>query len=188
MSTVIDHLERHLGVIKRGWQTDERGRRMPFQVVEFSSGPWTGTAVFATLGVNRHDLHSRNSGKRLRHELVMITNASWAAGTAPALLQRTGLTCLENDHGLLRGDTIDCDGPFLEGSSLTWLYVASPAYLPDDFASCIDAGETVIFAWVVPISEREADFVGRAGWAAFEQLLVEADPDLTDLLRPEVCS
>lgn len=75
-------------------------------------------------------------------------------------------------------------GALVPGSGLTALYVTMPSYFPRDFATFSgDHGEVVI-AWLVPISDREADYLSTHGWDAFEDRLVEQDPDLVNFHRP----
>lgn len=75
-------------------------------------------------------------------------------------------------------------GPLFAMSSLSALYAAIPAVLPDGFAACqIEGSVTAVMTWLVPISHREAHLVWGAGWEAFEDLLVERHPDLTDVDR-----
>ena len=64
------------------------------------------------------------------------------------------------------------------------LYVAHPTYFPDEFGECSSGGHAMRILWLVPISRPEAQYVRDRGWSAFEDQLVERQPDLTDLLRP----
>jgi hypothetical protein len=59
------------------------------------------------------------------------------------------------------------------------LYAAVPVYLPDEFGQFGD----VVIVWLVPVSRSEADFVFVRGWPAFEERLIDIDPDLTDVDR-----
>jgi Suppressor of fused protein (SUFU). len=47
----------------------------------------------------------------------------------------------------------------------------------------MSADYSVVVAWLIPISVREARYVAEHGWSDFEDRLVEADPDLTDIYR-----
>ena len=58
-----------------------------------------------------------------------------------------------------------------------------PAYFPDDFATFEGGHDPIVIAWLVPISRAEASFVAQRGWGAFEDVLVEQNPDLTDFYR-----
>jgi hypothetical protein len=57
--------------------------------------------------------------------------------------------------------------------------------LPRAFHVCRpEEGESIVFAWLVPITANEASFVRSRGWSAFEKKLEEHDPDLLDMPRP----
>jgi hypothetical protein len=94
---------------------------------------------------------------------------------------------IERGYAYLRGDVIGPRPAFTPGSLLTALYVALPVYFPDEFAVCNSRtlGPIVIF-WLVPITSREAEFVRKNGWRAFEKRLIETQPDVVDTRRPEL--
>ncbi len=67
------------------------------------------------------------------------------------------------------------------------LYVAIPVYFPD--ASQLYEpveGDPIVLAWLVPVTATEARFAKEHGYDAFEDLLVEKDPDLRDLGRAAI--
>lgn len=180
---LVEHLERFLGPIEAGWSQDADGTKMPFQIVRFAGGSGPGTVSFSTLGLSRIPLHSSVSGKEIRHELLVLTPDSLRDGPLPALIHQVAMIAVHSGHAFLRGDVVGPRGPLVPGSTLEAIYVAMPAYFPDEFASCEENGDPVAIAWLVPISAREADYAARNGWSAFEDRLVDADPDLTDFGR-----
>lgn len=185
MTSLVDHLESHLGRIEVGWSESDEGEPLPFQVVRFSGGPVEGCRVFSTLGLSRYPLLSRVSHKMIRHELVLLARRGFGDKNLPGLLQQLGLECLKDNTAYLRGDVIGPRGVLFDGSTLQALYVAMPAYFPDSFASFQPAeGEAVVMVWLVPISAGEALFVRERGWQSFEDALLRYDPDLSDFTRP----
>ncbi|MCB0918705.1 MAG: suppressor of fused domain protein [Actinobacteria bacterium] len=183
MSNVVEHLERHLGPISYGWATEADGERLPFQVARFDLVPIQGVTAYSTVGFGRFPLHSTASGSRMRLELLMMVQADQADGPFPAILQDLAGELLSSGHAILRGDVIGPRGPLISGSDMQALYAARPVYLPDEFATAYEDGESVNIVWMVPITEDEAVFVADQGWSAFEDLLVERDPELTDFNR-----
>ncbi len=179
---ITDHLERHLGSIEQGWSTSATGEKVPFSVVRLSGGlVLKNRKVFATVGLSDHILTSRGSTKRIRQELVFIAPVAFGDRSIPALLQQVGLQALQRHRALLRGDVLGPRGLLFEHGEMEALYVSIPVYLPEPFASFErTAGETVIMAWLVPISGAEAAFVEQHGWEAFEDQLAREDPDLSD--------
>lgn len=180
---LVEHLERYLGAIDVGWKTDADGSALPFQVVRYTRGAGPDTVAFSTLGLSRFGLRSPTSGREIRHELLMVVPESLKDGPVPGLLQQVGMGALKSGRALLRGDLIGPHGPLFPGSSMEALYVAMPAYFPDEFASCVEDGQAVAIAWLIPVSVTEAKYLAVHGWDAFEDRLVERDPDLTDVYR-----
>jgi len=186
MAELVEHLERYLGPIQEGWSIDADGLKLPFQVVRFDQGSGSGTISFSTLGLSRHALPSPASRQLIRHELLLLAPDSLRAGPIPSLLQQVALETLASGRALLRGDVLGPRGPLVPGSSMEAFYVGMPVYFPDEFATCEVEGESVVIAWLIPISRSEAAFVTEHGWPAFEERLVATDPDLTDVDRPSL--
>ncbi len=184
--TVIAHLEAFCGRIDCGWKTDPDGKDMPFQIVRLRAGPLPETVTHATLGLSGFGLCSWGSPKTIRHELVMLSRRGEVPKNIPALLQQVALPAITRKHAYLRGELIGPRGALFEGTELEALYVAAPAYCPEAFATVSTNFGAVVFAWVVPVTQGEADYIGRNGWRAFEDLLMETDPDLLDIHRPSV--
>lgn len=185
MPNLPEHFEQHLGKISRGWSRSAQGAPGAFQVAQIV-GSFPGGVAFVTLGLSRHQLASRVSGRLVRQELLMLSTQHQHYGI-PALLQQVGAELLLTHQALLRGDVIGPRGALAEQSAMEALYVTVPSYFEDDFAICSDdeLGDVVV-TWLVPISGGEAKYVKRAGWDAFEDLLVERQPDLTDVFRKPI--
>jgi hypothetical protein len=156
---------------------------MPFQVVRFAGGSDADSVGYATLGLSRYPLSSPTSGRAIQHELFMLAPESLSPDLVVSLLLQVGSAALRARRALLRGDVVGPAGPLVPGSALTALYVTMPVYFPDDFATFSGDDGDVVVAWLVPISTQEADFVSRQGWDAFEDRLLEHDPDLVDFER-----
>jgi hypothetical protein len=183
--SVIGHLETYLGEIQEGWEKDASGNALPFQVVRFARVPKLGTEALATLGLSNHALASRLSGKIIRCELVML--AGDGSKRLPAMLQQVAMELIESHSALLRGDVLGPRGTLLAGSKMQALYASNPTYLPEPFAACQhEKLGTILFIWLIAITEDEAHFVKREGWGAFETLLEARDPDLSDLFRDSI--
>jgi hypothetical protein len=116
---------------------------------------------------------------------MVVPKQLWS-GPIPGLLQGIANEILDSRQPLLRGDVIGPRGPLVSGSDITSLYAAIPVYFPDSFASCRVGDTSIAIVWLIPISSREAAFVRENGWPAFEELLVQIDPDLTNPFRPSI--
>jgi hypothetical protein len=183
--TVVDHLEKHLGLIEAAWSNDASDKGTSIKVVRLSGGPLQGRKVFATVGLSDHKLASRTSAKTIRQELILIVRGDFGDRNIPGLLQQVAREALQAHTAYLRGDVLGPRGALFDESLMEALYFAIPVYFSDSFASFRrDDGDTAVLVWLVPISPSEAHFVANNGWEAFEDELVKQDPDLTDPRRP----
>ena len=182
-ASLIDHVEAFLGRIAAGWTKDIDGRAVEFQVVSHESDRFRGLLVLSTLGLSNIPLKSETTGKAIRHELVLLVRDVPGARGLVGVLQQIGRGAIGSQSALLRGDFIAPRSPLIAGSPLEGFYVSLPVFLPDAFAVHDPGGENIVFAWLVPISRSEAQFVSENRGGPFEDLLVERDPDLFDLER-----
>lgn len=180
---LIKHLERYLGSIEEGWSKRCDGAKMPFQIVRY--GGSTDEFIYSTLGLSEFALVSRNSGKKIRCELLVTCRQ--ADANVVGALQNLGTALATSGQALLRGDVVEFSEPLVGGSSLKAWYSTIPVYFPDDFSSC-NAGhaEPVVIVWLIPIAPDEAQFVRGNGWAEFERKLEKTNPDLGNLNRVSV--
>lgn len=178
---LVQHIEKHLGVIQGGWSRDAFGVAQDYTVVRTASGPTLGTECMCTVGLGHHGLRSRVSTRVIHHELLMIFRSASGVRGRPAAIQDCARRARESGFAFLRGDIVRAPGRAIAGTRFDALYVSLPAYLPDSFASCIEPGVgEIVFAWLVPVYESEARYVAQHGWEAFENILEENDPDLLD--------
>ncbi len=182
--TVITHLEKHLGPIVDGWRHDAEGRALPFFVTRFR-GFELGT-VYSTIGLSNVELTSAWRRRQICHELVMIEPFEREVGI-PDLLQSLSLEAISKGRCYSQGEVIGPRGPLWPGSTLSALFVESPLVFPETFDNVqTNTIGTVIFAWLLPITDGEAEFVRRAGWRAFSDALSTEQPDVVDLQRPSI--
>ncbi|WNF22687.1 suppressor of fused domain protein [Mesobacillus jeotgali] len=187
MDKFLQFLENHLGTIEYGWTTDDKGERLPVQIVKYSKGPFPGTCTFSTLGLNKVPLTSSVSGKHTWQELIFISYADVGDLNISALLDQVSQMALTYGTAYLRGDVIGPYGPIFEDSTLEALYVTIPGYFPNSFdAFLVDDKKTIVMAWLIPITLREAEFIKVYGWEEFEDKLEELDPDLIDFKRESI--
>ena len=183
--TIVDHLEQHLGLIEEAWSTDAADNKAPLNVVRLPGGPLAGCKVFATVGLNLHELKCPRSSTLIRQELVFLAANSFGDQNVPGLLQQVGREALESHTALLRGDVLGPRGRLFQDGEMEALYVSVPAYFPESFAAFTpQEGLTIVIAWLVPVTAGEAAFVTRFGWSAFEDNLASSQPDLCDPTRP----
>src|SRR5579871_2861200 len=184
MSDLIAHLEKYLGRIQGGWSKTFDGDPMPFNVAVCENGVLQGTTAFVTVGLSHSPLPAPASDKLIRHELLMVAWTEQSKVGIPGVLQQLGNEALQRHTAFLRGDVIGPRGVLFPDTPLEAIYFAIPTCFPDGFGACeISPGKTVVIAWLIPITASEAAYVRSHGWRRFEALLVEKNPDLTNLNR-----
>jgi hypothetical protein len=117
----------------------------------------------------------------------MLARADGVPLNLPSILQQVAVEAVRRGLAYLRGDVLGPRGLLFSGTTLEALYVSIPVYFPDAFATARTEklGE-VIFAWLIPITRSESDYVFSNGWHRFEEKLVLEDPDLLDVFRLSV--
>jgi len=182
----IDHIEKYLGPIQRGWKTSPDGDLMKFQVIQCLGGQIAQARVYCTLGLSDFPLRSAASDKLIRQELLMAVPESFGERNVPALVQQLGLEVLKRESAYLAGEVIERYNPIFSGKPFYAYYTAIPIILPEEFRTyTFDDGDQMVFAWMVPITKLEAAYARSKGWDKFETLLEGKNADLVDLDRPD---
>jgi hypothetical protein len=176
---LLEHLEAHLGDIAGSWETDPDGNELPFHIVHYAGKASPGTEIFSTLGLSDYELGAHGD----RVELLMIAPVGLTAGTVPPILLHAGVLPIDADEVPELGDTYTAVGELGEVSPMDALYVGRPLYQPAEFNPFEGHAGRVVFWWLIPIYDVEAEYVEAAGWEAFEQLMWDLDVDPTDFTR-----
>ena len=135
--------------------------------------------TLATLGLSHHHLTQR-AGTGLHRELLLHLPTDNSPPNATGVLFQVATELIDREYGLHRGEVIGPRGRLFDRGECTALYAAAPVYLPDSFSTLSTKGTTVVLTWLIPITTPEAEYVDSHGWNAFESLLVDENPDLTD--------
>lgn len=176
---LVEHLERYLGRLAAGWERTVDGTSLPFTVGRFDDPPFADCVGFSTIGLSDHILKSSGSAKTIRQELFALFRDPTRSLPFTEVLQVLASGLIKSGSALLRGQVIGPRGPFWKDSALEAFYVSSPSYLPDEFAVCdLGDGHRCVFAWLIPITRAEAEYVASSGWRSFEALLERENPDL----------
>ena len=123
------------------------------------------------------------SGKMVRMEIVFFFYLHFDQDSLAMFLQSFADFLTTNDSAILRGDVLGPHEPILIGTLMNSLYVSLPVVYPKKFWELNETTPETVMVWAVPIHESEAAYVRNKGWEAFEDLMVEKDPDLFDLKR-----
>lgn len=185
MTGLIEHYELSLGPIRAGWTVDANGVRLPFQIVQFDGGPIEDMGTLVTLGYSNYRLRLAHS--RIRQELMLFARPKWIPANLPGILQQVALKAIDADLAIGVSEVLERRGELIPGTGMVALYALPPVYFPDDFHVVSSAlHEDIFLVWLVPITQKELNFVRTYGSEEFETTLETVDPDLLDLSRESV--
>lgn len=187
-ASIVAHLEAHLGTLAQAWVNEAHPE---MGVAMFTDPPWEDALVLATAGLSHHPL-DMPSGAKVRHELVMPLAADEAEPGPATLSSLVGLLMFLSD-GLIdmkrspgRGQVILLPQDVAEALRFAAIYCSAPTFLEDDFALIRATDPPTVLIWTIPIQQAEANYIAAEGWNAFEDRLVDAEPDLFVPHRPAV--
>lgn len=181
---MIDHIEKYLGRIDVGWTRSPNGEKLGFQVVKCLGGQAEQASAFCTVGLSNFQLRSHVSDKLIRQELLILLSESCEDQNIPAVLQQLGNAALDRKAAFLCGEIVERNKPVFRNRPFYAFVAAVPVPLPDDSSVYTDEnGSDIVFAWMVPITKTEADFVRRESWDKLENILIDQGTDLLDINR-----
>jgi hypothetical protein len=174
--------------MRGGWSGGPADGEKKVTVCLFRDGRIPGVDSFATVGLSDFPLKGRKDGRDFYLEIMACAYPRYNGyGPIPGVLEHVAGNLVAGGSAILRGDVVPLGPPIAEGGELAFLYAANPVYFDDSFSSVLrEDGRRVAVVWLIPIGDREADYVQRLGWQAFEEELARVDPDLLDLMRPQV--
>lgn len=181
---LITHIENYLGPITQG----HKDENTPYQVIKCEQSPHLEAKAYITLGLSNHELESPHNHPT-RQELLIVSNSADVEPTIPSLLHHIADTILQDHTGITHGELI---GPFkalqdnpIDGNSpIVAFYAYPPIYYPDNFSACsLSNSKDVEIVWLIPSTLEEVNYIEIHGAKAFENLLQEHGPDLTDFWR-----
>ncbi|MEJ2419121.1 MAG: suppressor of fused domain protein [Exilibacterium sp.] len=181
--TIIEHVERHLGVIQQGWKDDDSD--VDFQIISFKDCPSETVSTFLSLGMSKKIL-KLNELKNVRQELVFSVYSMTISNMIVSCLMSLCEAILGQSKAVLRGEVIPLSTELAERIGFSAVYCTMPVFFDDDFCTYDESSPPTVMVWVLPIYKSEADYIAVNGWESFEDLLEEKDPDLCSLEREPV--
>lgn len=181
MTTRLEHFARFLG--EPGTQErillDRVGRSIG--LLRYEGQPCEGATTVVTSGLSDLEHHL------LHEELVLTLWSQEVSVDVVRVLEHVARLLAQGREPLAHGDVIGPYGPLCDGTDMSAIYVAEPAYFPEEFAHFVTNDRcTTRMRWLVPIHTAEVRLIERSGAAHFEALLTAQDPDLLSLQRPPV--
>jgi hypothetical protein len=189
MTTFPEWLERHLGTMAEGVDTELVAGTSRVFVCRYPDQPAEGATTYVTVGLSKTWLHAND--RHVRQEL-MLSRWGDEEYDCARLLPWICRLVLDSGDAILLGEILPPAGPLLPGATAEALVGLHPAYHPEEFGVYRgDAGgdeghPPVGVTWLVPVTGDEAAFVNEHGVDRFTELLLERDPDLLDWSRPSM--
>jgi hypothetical protein len=184
-NSVAEHIEGYLGEISAGWSdtTSSHG----IQVVSFRDQPMPSVTTYVTLGLSEVEL-ALPRDRKIRQEIVVSAHDSFSGNDIAGFLLSLAEHIKVRGRAVLRGEVVGPWHPILKGATVNSVYVTNPTPFDDGFAEFYRVEPPVIFALLIPITEKEVSLVSNQGWNWFEEMLESQDPDIWDLNRVEQIS
>lgn len=181
--TIIEHAEKYLGEITRGWKDEDSEGNL--QIVSFQDRPGESATTFLSLGLSDHVLDISDT-KSVRHELVFSIYSMAISTMVVSFLFSLCEAISNRGKAVLRGEVIPLSSEIAKRIGFEAVYCAIPVFFDDGFATYGESSPSTVIVWALPIYQREVDYIEKNGWEAFEDLLEEKDPDLCALDRTPI--
>lgn len=179
---VFDHLVAHLGTPEGSWGVDVNADRASLQVLRFHDKPGPGIDSYVTYGVSRRLLEQR-SGTPVRQEYIVCVAKERDPETAVDLLSAVGGSAAARGVALRIGEIIALEVGIGPDRRFHHLVAVAPTWFRDSFFILNTVVPPVAIAWLIPVLPDEVAFADMRGSDAFEDALIQADPDVHDLER-----
>lgn len=179
-AAIAAHIDRYLGGIREEWQADEdAGLSAAVALARYAVSLAEGWSVVGTIGLSQFPL-TQADGSALRQELLTCWPQASISDALLAQLYTAAQILLASGEALGHGVLL----PLLPGTLLpsggletfcAW-YVSVPLFLPEAAVLLRETEPPLVFAWLVPVYEDEANFIAEHGAEWFEEILFASRP------------
>ena len=173
--SLIGHIERNLGTIIGSWKLPEEDG---LQVLKFQHRPFEGVDTYCSLGMSNNVL-TLNNGRDIRQEFIFsVDSKKYKEEEVASFL----LTCCQgikrSGVGVLRGELIGPGESVIPDVKSNSLYCSIPVFFQDSFNVYHSDSDSVVFVWLLPLTNSDFNYVNNSGWNDFEDKLEEVDLDM----------
>jgi hypothetical protein len=176
---ILSHIESQLSNINYGWELAGNSYRV--KVVEILNCPEAGVNAYITIGLSDYKLQLLN-GKTINQELIFVSNYYLDREKISSFLLTLCETMIIKNFGLLRGEVIKTNTPLFNGTELNSLYSTIPIIFKETLWKNNNLS-SLVFTWLIPVFNKEADLIERSGWKCFEEFLDDNEVNYFDLQR-----
>jgi len=163
----------------------DRIETLSIDILEVDDSPEDGLVSYSTLGLFDAEL-LHDDGKPMDTRVELCADMPEDLEEWGAVMATAAFGVMRQGHAAIPGRVLeDCVSEYYPDTTVPHLYLCVPySWREGSFPGLeLDGGATVHWLQAVPISDRERDYIESAGHEAFEDALVDADPDIYDLQR-----
>jgi len=161
---------------------------LSIDILEVDDSPDDGLISYSTLGLFEAELR-HDDGTSLATRVELCTEAPQDQDLWGNILSTAAFGLMRGGQAVMPGSALpDCVGEYYPDSRVPHLYLSVPFSWQDGEFRRLELDGQVIVNWLqgFPISDAELEYLQAHGPDAFEDLLLEHDPDLYDLDRDSV--
>ncbi|WP_231852649.1 suppressor of fused domain protein [Bordetella petrii] len=171
--------------VVHAYRHDEIDLSIDILVVDDS--PDDGLVSYSTVGLFETELR-HGDGKPLPMRIELCAEAPQEQEFWGNILSTAAFGLMRDGHAALPGSALpDCVGEYYPDATVPHLYLCVPFSWQDgEFRRLELGGQIINWLQAFPISDAELAYLKTHGADAFEDLLLEHDPDLYDLERDSI--
>lgn len=160
---------------------------MSIDLLEVDDSPDDGLVSYSTLGLFEADLR-HDDGEPMATGVELCAEAPQEQDLWGNILSTAAFSILRSGQAIGPGSVVaDCVSEYYPDTTVPHLYLCVPFSWQDgEFPRLPAEGRMVNWLQGIPIGEAELGYLEEHGADAFEDMLLERDPDLYDLQRDEV--
>lgn len=165
---ILDFFETHLGSFSDAWKLSKE--KYNLQVLRFKNQPFVGVDTYITLGLSHYPLKQR-SNSTIKQELLISVKNNYSKEQIASFLLSFAESILDSSKALMRGEVVGPGKNIIDKVKCNAIYVTLPVFFGDDFSSYINKEDEIIMCWLLPITEKDTDYIKNSGWNKFELYL-----------------
>ena len=157
---------------------------LSIDILEVDDSPDDGLVSYSTLGLFQIELR-HDDGQPMATAVELCAEAPQDQDQWDSILGTAAFTLMRGGQAVAPGSVLtDCIGEYYPDSTVPHLYLCVPFSWQDgEFARLELDGRVINWLQGIPIGDAELQYLEAHGAEAFEDLLLEQDPDLYDLER-----
>lgn len=177
---ITEYLENYVGDIDYEWSLAEQ-KYNNIRCVKIPNQPFENLTTYSTVGLSDYPLQMND--RFVCQELLFSVYSSYSPKDVASFLLAFAEYLIDMKEGLLRGEVTGPNDPIFPFTAMNAVYASLPAFFEGDFHVLEADSKAVVFVWLIPLYESEAQYIQKEGWEDFETLLESAECEFWNLNR-----